>query len=60
MDAIAGTLSRIDLASHASTKERLRKASVAAVRAAIDAEITLESYRRRAAEATQTARAETR
>jgi enoyl-CoA hydratase len=59
-DTVAGTLSKIDLPSHASTKERLRKPSVAAVRAAIDAEITLENYQRRAADATRAVRGETR
>jgi len=46
-NTIAGSLAKIDFAAHASTKERLRKASAAAVRAAIDDEITLEAYQRR-------------
>jgi enoyl-CoA hydratase len=47
-DAAAADLGKIDFPSHASTKERLRRATLAAVRAAIDSEITLENYRRRA------------
>jgi enoyl-CoA hydratase len=47
-DAVAAVLGKIDYPSHASTKERLRRATLAAVRAAIDSEITLENYRRRA------------
>jgi len=46
-DGIAQALAEIDFASHASTKERLRKAAAAAVRTAIDEEITLEAYQRR-------------
>jgi enoyl-CoA hydratase len=46
--AIAEVLGKIDRPAHASTKERLRGATMAAVRAAIDSEITLESYQRRA------------
>ena len=47
-DAIAAVLRKIDFPSHASTKARLRRTSLAAVRTAIDSEITLENYRRRA------------
>ena len=47
-DAIAAVLRKIDFPSHASTKERLRRTTLATVRAAIDSEITLENYRRRA------------
>jgi enoyl-CoA hydratase len=46
-DAVAAALTKIDLESHASTKERLRKTAVDSVRAAIEAEITLEAYQRR-------------
>lgn len=46
---VAEALTQIDLPSHASTKQRLRRAAAAAVRAAIDNELTLESYRRRSA-----------
>jgi hypothetical protein len=40
-------LGKIDHPSHASTKERLRRETLATVRAAIDSEITLENYQRR-------------
>jgi enoyl-CoA hydratase len=46
--AIAAVLEKLDRPAHASTKERLRKAALAAVRTAIDLEITLENYQRRA------------
>jgi enoyl-CoA hydratase len=46
-ESIAGALTKIDLPSHASTKHRLRRAAVEAVRNAINAEITLEAYQRR-------------
>jgi enoyl-CoA hydratase len=46
-ETIAGALTKIDLPSHASTKQRLRRLAVEAVRDAIDAEITLEAYHRR-------------
>lgn len=46
--AIVQVLAKIDMPSHASTKQRLRRATVATVRAAIDSEITLENYQRRA------------
>jgi enoyl-CoA hydratase len=46
-ETIAGALTKIDLPSHASTKHRLRRAAVEAVRKAIDAEITLDAYQRR-------------
>ena len=45
-DTFAAALSKIDLPSHASTKARLRKGAVDAVRKAIDGEITLELYKR--------------
>jgi enoyl-CoA hydratase len=48
-DAIAEGLTKIDLAAHAATKRRARGPAIAAVRAAIDAEIILENYQRRAA-----------
>ena len=48
-DAVAAVLGKIDFSSHASTKERLRSLTLAAVRTAIDSEITVENYRRRAA-----------
>jgi enoyl-CoA hydratase len=41
---MAATLTKIDLASHATTKQRARRPAIAAVRAAIDAEITPEAY----------------
>lgn len=50
--AVSLGLAKIDLPSHASTKERLRRATLAAVRTAIDSEITLDSYRRRAMSST--------
>jgi enoyl-CoA hydratase len=40
----AEALTRIDLPSHATTKRRARGPAIAAVRAAIDAEIRLETY----------------
>lgn len=51
-DAIATLLGKIDLASHATTKQRLRGAALRTVRAAIDSEISLENYQRTAAAAT--------
>jgi enoyl-CoA hydratase len=48
---IATTLGRIDFASHAATKLRVRRPAIAAVREAIDAEIRLDAYRRRGAPA---------
>lgn len=45
-DTIATALTKIDLAAHAATKERVRRPAINAIRAAIDAEITLENYRR--------------
>lgn len=47
-DAVAAGLSKLDFPSHASTKERLRRVTLATVRSAIDSEITLEHYQRRA------------
>jgi enoyl-CoA hydratase/carnithine racemase len=47
-DAVAAGLGKIDFPSHASTKERLRRVTLAAMRTAIDSEITLENYQRRA------------
>jgi len=47
--AIAESLTKIDLPSHAATKARLRGASIKRVRAAIDAEIKLDIYQHRAA-----------
>jgi enoyl-CoA hydratase len=47
----AEALKAIDLPSHATTKHRLRRAAAAAVRAAIDSELTLETYQRSAAQA---------
>ncbi|HXA34770.1 MAG TPA: crotonase/enoyl-CoA hydratase family protein [Steroidobacteraceae bacterium] len=49
-DAAAAALTKIDLAAHASTKQRLRKPAIERVRAAIDSEITLDAYRRRSTE----------
>jgi enoyl-CoA hydratase len=45
--AVAAVLGKMDFPSHASTKERLRRGTLATVRAAIDSEITLENYRLR-------------
>jgi len=53
-DAAAAVLRKIDFPSHASTKERLRRATVAKVRTAIDSEISLENYRRSATGSTGT------
>ena len=47
-DSVAGALGKIDLAAHAATKARVRAPAIQAVRAAIDAEITLAAYRQRA------------
>jgi enoyl-CoA hydratase len=44
---VALALTKIDRAGHATTKARLRAPAIAAVRAAIDAEIMLEAYRAR-------------
>jgi enoyl-CoA hydratase len=44
--SIASSLSKIDFPAHASTKRRLRRTAAAAVRAAIDSEITLQDYQR--------------
>ena len=49
-DAAAAALTKIDLAAHDSTKQRLRKPAIERVRAAIDSEITLDAYRRRSRE----------
>jgi enoyl-CoA hydratase len=46
-ESIAEALTRIDLPSHVSTKERLRRAVATAVRAAIDAEVTLQAFQQR-------------
>jgi enoyl-CoA hydratase len=46
-ETVAAILRKIDHPSHASTKERLRRETLATVRAAIDSEITLENYQRR-------------
>lgn len=43
-DTLASALTKIDLAAHAATKERVRSPAARAIRAAIDAEITLETY----------------
>jgi enoyl-CoA hydratase len=48
-DEVAEALTKIDLASHKLTKQRARGPAMAAVRAAIDAEITLAAYQRRGA-----------
>jgi enoyl-CoA hydratase len=45
----AQQMKQIHLPSHAITKQRLRAGAIAAVRAAIDAELTLEAYERGAA-----------
>jgi hypothetical protein len=47
-ETVAGALTKIDLPSHASTKHRLRRLEVEAVRNAFNDEITLEAYQRRA------------
>jgi enoyl-CoA hydratase len=46
--AVAGALRKIDRPSHASTKERLRRGTLQAVRESIDSEITLQNYQRKA------------
>jgi enoyl-CoA hydratase len=46
---IAEGLGKFDLEPYANTKSRLRKAAIAAVRSAIDTEITLKTYQARAA-----------
>jgi enoyl-CoA hydratase len=43
----AVALSRVDFASHAATKRRVRCGAIAAIREAIDAEIQLDTYQRR-------------
>jgi enoyl-CoA hydratase len=48
VDAIAASLTQIHLLSHATVKQRLRAGAIAAVRAAIDAELTLDAYHDRA------------
>jgi enoyl-CoA hydratase len=45
--AIATALTQIDLPSHAATKLRVRGAAIKAVRAAIEAEINIDAYRKR-------------
>ena len=47
-ESTATALCAIDRSAHATTKERLRRGAVAAVRAAIDGEITLDLYERQA------------
>jgi enoyl-CoA hydratase len=44
--SVARALGKLDRAAYVLTKERRRRAATAAVRAAIDAEITLEAYQR--------------
>jgi enoyl-CoA hydratase len=46
---VAQALTRVDLASHVTTKARARGPAIGAVRAAIDAEITLAAYEGRGA-----------
>jgi enoyl-CoA hydratase len=46
-ETVAAILRKIDHPSHVSTKERLRRQTLATVRAAIDSEITLDNYQRR-------------
>jgi enoyl-CoA hydratase len=45
VEAAAVALTKIHLPSHAIVKQRLRAGTISAVRAAIDAEITLDAYR---------------
>jgi enoyl-CoA hydratase len=45
VDAVAASLAQIHLPSHAIVKQRLRRGAIAAVREAIDAELTLDAYR---------------
>lgn len=47
--SIAGTMSQVNLAAFSNTKKRLKQATAAAVRSAIDLEITLPAYQSRAA-----------
>lgn len=54
---IAAQLGKIDLPAHALTKERLRGATLGMMRTAIDSEISLENYQRRAAPAAMAPRA---
>ncbi len=46
IDAVAASLTQIHMPSHATVKQRLRARAIMAVRAAIDAELTPEAYRR--------------
>jgi enoyl-CoA hydratase len=48
-NATAALMGKIDLPSHALTKKRLRGKILSIVRTAIDSEISLENYQRRAA-----------
>jgi len=52
-DRAAGALTAINLPAHAATKLRVRGPAIAAIRSAIDEEITLENARRTVAQATQ-------
>lgn len=47
VDQVAVALAKLDFASHAATKRRARCGAIATIREAIDAEIQLETYRRR-------------
>lgn len=50
VDAAASALLAIDMPSHATTKQRVRGPAIAAMQAAIEDEITLEAYDKRAAQ----------
>jgi enoyl-CoA hydratase len=52
---IATELEKLNRPAHASTKERLRRSALTAMRTAIDAEITLENYQRRARDSSNSA-----
>jgi hypothetical protein len=45
---VAGDLRKIDRPSHASTKERLRRGTLHAMRESIESELTLQNYQRKA------------
>jgi enoyl-CoA hydratase/carnithine racemase len=55
-DAVAALLGKIDHHAHALTKERLRRATLGTMRTAIDSEISLENYQRRAVAAPNSTR----
>ena len=48
VDEVAAQLSKIHLPSHAIVKRRVRASAFAAIRAGIDAELTIDAYRQSA------------